>query len=401
MKMIYRSIRDLLRHHTGFFLLMLFCVCSSAAVMLFSFGLYQNYQLQKQDFTWAQTDLTFRCDGVTKNEVAEVVARISPNTQSYIYLHCAIFTDDDFWPPEQGGLYARFQYRSGGFQVYPEQEDNLAAQAQVLAGRYYTHAEYKNGEKVILISRRDMYQLWERNHPELVTYDGDNRILNIPAEWDNERLLAEIGTVPVGGEEFTPIMLVEHIGDVPFTAVPADMQVQEFSMCFSIPPTESQAKEIFGIVTDVCGGRVTLPELTPAYDEDYTLYNTVILISVLIAAVAAANIVVLYYYILLKRCKTLAVYMLCGCTRLRAVLLYVGESLLLTVPLFALAAALYHYVLLQVLPRFFPFIATAYSVGLYARAMGIYVGMCTLGMLLLSVGMVYRHSVRDMEGGAA
>lgn len=401
MKLIYRSVRDLLRHHTGFFLLMLFCVCSSAAVMLFSFGLYQNYQLQKLDFTWAQTDLDFRCDGVTKDEVAQVVERISGNTQSFIYNTVAVFTDDDLWLSERGGLYARFVYRNGSIQVYPELEDNLATQAQVLAGRFYTNAEYRSGERVILISQQDMYQLWERNHPELVTYDGENRILNIPKTWDNETLLAEIGTVPVGGEEFTPVMLTERATDVPFTAVPAGMQVQEFIMCFSIPPTESQANEIFGIVTEICGDRVTLPELTPAYDEDYTLYNTIILISVLIAVVAAANIVVLYYYILLKRRRTLAIYMLCGCTKLRAVLLYLGESLLLTMPLFALAAALYHYVLLPLLPRFFPFIATAYSFPLYARAMGIYVGICTLGMLALSVGMVYRHSVRDIEGGAA
>ena len=90
-----------------------------------------------------------------------------------------------------------------------------------------------------------------------------------------------------------------------------------------------------------------------------TIISEIFLILYICTKIDTLFCAVFLYYILLKRRKTLAVCMLCGCTRGKAVLMYLGESLLLTLPLFALAVLLYDRLLLPALTRFFPFIQTA------------------------------------------
>ena len=391
MRMILRNIRSFLLHHTGFFILMLCCVLSSAAVMLFSFGLYQNYQLEKEDFTAAQKALEFPCSGVKKDELKQIVESLDSNTHSHITLIFASLSDGAFWDGRSQELFTRFVYQNGAYHPYPDGEKNLYENKFVLDGRYFTDVEYQTGEKVMLVSTHDMVINEQQHDPQY----AENGALILP------ETIEGYDTFPVCGEDFTPIMMTKTTSEVPFPSVPAETEVLHFSFDFDVPPTDQQAYALLETVQRVCGDRVTLPEITPAYEEDYTLYNTIMLIAVLIAAAAAVNIVILYYYILLKRRKTLAVCMLCGCTRGKAVLMYLGESLLLTLPLFALAVLLYDRLLLPALTRFFPFIQTAYSPALYLRAMGIYVGVCTAGMLLLSVCLVYRRSIRDIQSGGA
>ncbi|MDY4964540.1 MAG: hypothetical protein SO088_08980, partial [Ruminococcus callidus] len=90
---------------------------------------------------------------------------------------------------------------------------------------------------------------------------------------------------------------------------------------------------------------------------------------------------------------------LCGCTKGKAIRLYVAESLLLTVPCYCLAALFYHFVLLEPFTRVFPYIDTAYSLRLYATGFGIFVTVCTLAIWILSVWIVSRHSIVERKGG--
>lgn len=125
------------------------------------------------------------------------------------------------------------------------------------------------------------------------------------------------------------------------------------------------------------------------------------LIAVLISLAAAFNLVILYQYILVKRQKTLAVFQICGCTKGYAVRMYLAESLLMTVPCYILTALLYHFALLPMLMRVFPYIDTAYSLQLYTAAFAIFIGICTVGMALLSEYTVRKSSIVQRKGGGA
>lgn len=375
MQMILRNIRDLCRHHTFFFVLTICSVFASSLIMLFAFGLYQNYKMEQQAFTTAQTSISFdfyiidpetgqrALSGVQRGELQTCLEALHPdvlaNTQQLTVGYHA---------PESKSmmLFSRFLYQQGKYAVTPEHEDNLRIGAQIESGRFYTEAEYAEGAKVIL-----------------ATAD----------------MLNENGMVTMGDTELTPIMITNTMPDVPFLSVPATQTVQFMDIAYHRPPTATQVTALMDAFRKAFGERVTLPEVEVAMQEDFYLYNTILLIAVLIAVVASVNIVILYYYILLKRRKALAVCMLCGCTKGKAIAMYVGESLVLSIPLFGLSALLYHTVVLPLLSNILPFIETAYSVKLYAVALGIYIGICTLGMWMLCARTVYKQSIVSMKAG--
>lgn len=159
MKLIFRNIRDLCRHHTFFFVLTICSVFASSLIMLFAFGLYQNYKMEQQEFTTAQTSISFdfyiidpetgqrTLSGVQRGELqtclealnADVLANSKQLTVGY---HA----------PESKSmmLFSRFLYQQGKYSVTPEHEDNLRIGAQIESGRFYTEDEYAEGAKVIL-----------------------------------------------------------------------------------------------------------------------------------------------------------------------------------------------------------------------------------------------------------
>lgn len=376
MQMILRNIRDLCRHHTFFFVLTICSVFASSLIMLFAFGLYQNYKMEQQEFTSHQTDIPF--DFFVKD--AETGGLLLSGAQRGELQTCIESMDDSvrknirqivvsYYAPECNspmGLYSKFLYGDGIYSVSPNLETNLREGGQILSGRFYTELEYSQGAKVILAT---------------------------------EDMLNEKGMVMIGDTELTPIMTVSPCPDVPFLSVPETQLVEYVDVCFHRPPTATQVTALLETFQRVFGERVILPEVELATEEDFYLYNTILLIAALIAVVASVNIVILYYYILLKRRKALAVCMLCGCTKGKAIAMYVGESLVLSIPLFGLSALLYHTVVLPLLSNILPFIETAYSVKLYAVALGIYIGICTLGMWMLCARTVYKQSIVSMKAG--
>lgn len=48
--MLIRSLRSFLQSHTPFFLMMILCIMISSLLMLFGYGLYQDYMLEQKDF---------------------------------------------------------------------------------------------------------------------------------------------------------------------------------------------------------------------------------------------------------------------------------------------------------------------------------------------------------------
>ncbi len=372
---IFRNLRSFAKQSTFFFALTVFCVLASSFIMLFAFGVYQNYKIQKEEYTYQQLRIgfdfsqynadtnQFAYTGVTQGELRAVVESFSPQIMNNSY--CCVGYEASGINTETV-LCARFHYRNGRYQPMTGNEQNLRSTGQVIDGRFYTEEEYASGEKVILAT------------PDMLNEDGK---------------------VIFGGESFTPIMLVEPGSDVPFPSVPDEETIGFITFCFDRPPTSTTLSALLDTFRDAFGERVYLPDVEPTSQENYYLYNTIILIAVMIAVVAAINIVILYYYVLLKRIKSLAVCMLCGCTRGKAVSLYLGESLMLTVPLFSVSALFFDKAAMPLLTKLFPYIATAYSLQLYILALGIYVGICTIGMCILSISIVWRNSIVAVKAG--
>ncbi|MCC8135179.1 MAG: hypothetical protein LIO40_00640, partial [Ruminococcus sp.] len=153
------------------------------------------------------------------------------------------------------------------------------------------------------------------------------------------------------------------------------------------------------VVYENFGDLASIPDLEIPESENYYLYNTIILISILIAILAAINFAVLYKYILSKRTKTLAVFRICGCTKAKTLRIFLSECMLITIPVFALTSLVYDRLILPILANHFEYIKSAYSPLLYLIIFGIYV----VSSLIVLGTMIYfeflRKSIRETKGG--
>jgi len=389
MTAVLKNLRSFLREHTVFFALMLVCICVSSGLMLFGYGLYQNYMLEKQNMEGASTNIwlfyeyrtneeNYAKTAITKGEFQDCIENIPQKVHDemfgiYTKLHISKPMESDL---RFGFVELRFNYVDGKFVGNPTAFNNYRASGG-FEGRYFTEEEYANAERKLITSDR-FY------------------INNVPAQIGD--------TVRIDGEEFEIVARVgDYIGDEPiFPALPDSMYVMDTGITFNLPPTYAQYNSIKTQFEPFLeSGAYTITEYEPFYDENYWLYNTIILVSVLIAVVAAFNIVVVYQYVLVKRQKSLAVFQICGCTKGKAIRMYVAESLIMIIFGFCAIALIYHFGLLPLLQNVFPFIATAYSFKLYAMAFAIYITICTIGTALLANMVVRKHSIVELKGGTA
>ena len=369
MKIILKSLAGIIRKHLLFFVLIVVCFFSSSCIMLFSFGVYQNYQLKSTDYLFSETtvpltfserqnDGTLVLYGVTHGEFQTFLEMLRESTLDTASVIAVSYQIADL--QSVMGLYSRFVYRDGIYQPYDGYEKNLREQGQVVQGRFYTQEEYANGSKVVLAV---------------------------------ESMLEADGSVLIGGERYEPIMVCNTVPDIPFTAVTDDTPVDFAAIYYDVPPNAGQVRDILSNAALVFGDRVLLPEADAISREQYFLYKTIILIAVLIAFIAAANLVILYHYIFMRRMHAISVFLLCGCTKRKCAALCSAEALVLFVPTFLLSAAVFHFILLPLLLQTMPYIADLYTPQLYLIAFAILVVVCTVGIRLLTYCMIQRKSV--------
>lgn len=384
--MLFRSLRSFLQSHTPFFLMMVLCIFLSSLLMLFGYGLYQDYMLEQKDFDQSSKELYVSSiaqsedidrDGyfmnpeliVTKEELDACIARVpekylgdSSFFTVYVYAPYATYN----LPSPYDYCTCFFYIKDGKYlpveQVFMNGMDHPGAE-----GRMFTDEEYSSNAPVINLGSHELTPLGE----QVTFFDG---------------------------KEYTAIAKGGIFREVPYGCLPSDA-ILNFIVYNAEKPLSfeqyTELKNAFSSIQD----RVRIWNYVPFYDEDYWMYNSAMLGALLIAVVAAFNLVVLYHYVLVRRQKSLAIFQLCGCTKGKAIRLYVAESLLLTVPCYCLAALFYHFVLLEPFTRVFPYIDTAYSLRLYATGFGIFVTVCTLAIWILSVWIVSRHSIVERKGG--
>lgn len=379
MKLVLYNIKNFLKQHTGFFILMIITVFFSSVIMLFSYGLFQNYKMSKLEFTSSQMEFSIDSNTdipdampMTKGEVIQCIKSLDENSFKDLNLICTYSQIDDCEVPFEEApitmeVLSRFLYIDGSFRCYAEMFNTLKKQGWFLKGNYYNDAQYDSGQPLMLLSE------------ELA---GDNLEFSMQ------------------GRTFKAIAIVTHIEpDVIYTSLNDDTKCLHISFDYTRPPSLTQYNDICNTFKSVFGDRIKEPDIEPFYQEDYWLYNTIMMAAILIAIVASINLIILYQYILIKRRKALSVFMICGCTKNKAVMYYLAESLLITIPCFILSALLYHNVLLGLFAKKFVFIESAYSMKLYVIAFAIYIAISAIAMLIVSNIMVRRSTITQLKAG--
>ena len=133
-------------------------------------------------------------------------------------------------------------------------------------------------------------------------------------------------------------------------------------------------------------------ELSLPDPDSITLYNNIILISLLIAVLSLLNFAMLYHFILERRSRDLAIIRICGCTKKRALLIYLGECMAISIPVYAAGTGVFILLLERVFDDMFIYMKDAYSTAVY---LVIFAGYFLLMLLILGI-MIARHISRTI-----
>ncbi|MCM1228261.1 MAG: hypothetical protein NC320_12735 [Clostridium sp.] len=364
------------------FILVIICVMASSFIINFSYGLYQNYNVVKENETSElyELEIPFNNDltgnYADKKTLRDTVLSFSDTLNENIDMYLVQPYSDEVTEMD-GGVDVRFTIKNGDFAPCEIFKENLQKFGNLISGEYFSEEQEKKGETVALVT----------------VENPDDDDITKKLKINDETILFQDKEYKIIGVQLFQVLIV------PFESLNDDTPINSLYLEFIKPLTRSQYDEVKEKISMAFGNLAEIPELDIPESENYYLYNTIIMISVLIAVLAAINFAVLYKYILSKRIKSLSVFRICGCTKFRALRMFLSECMLITVPVFALTALCYDRLVLPVLAKHFEYIRSAYSLTLYLIIFAIYVfsSLIVLGIMIY-FGFL-RKTIRETKGG--
>lgn len=383
MRSILRNLRLFIKNEKLIFAITVLCIFVSALLLNFSYGLYQNYRILKEeaesDEPTIETTVNRDAEGslLTKEALCRYLDAVSPDVLDAIDIVVArakLPINDGY-----DSFYFRFRIRNGDYGVSLITKEAWESGGMIISGRYITDAEEAAGANVAMVANFNGNG-WSDNTKAI--YNGDNTIGLFGKTYEI------VGEYSSGWDH--PI--------IPFLSIPDDSRIDTLNFVFSRTITRSQYEELKTQADTVIPNVLVFPEMSFPDPDAHYLYNNIMLISVLLAILSALNFAMLYQYILKKRSKTLAILRLCGCTSGRAMCIYLGECLLLSIPTYLLGTATFAILLRKVLTNFFPYMKDAYSNTIYGVIFLIYILIVLIVLSIMIAGHVRQEILEEWRG---
>ncbi|MBQ8725310.1 MAG: hypothetical protein IJY74_06560 [Oscillospiraceae bacterium] len=369
MKHIFRNIRMFIRNEKMIFAVMVVCVFASAVILNFAYGLYCHFNTQKIETTADLKEIIIDIDDdsrLTQKEFRSYIESLSEETLEGMSVFIA-GTVPEADPNQYNTLDCRFEYSGGRYKVMEAYRE--AIEMRLHSGRMITDEEESSGANVAVVHYDDF--IGGRNEFTLSLMKDEDTIIFLGKEYEI-----------VGDEEMAAIP------SVPFLSVPEDfifddIVILDFDNVISKPAYEELRMQADMLIPE----KLIFPELSLPDADSITLYNNIILISLLIAVLSLLNFAMLYHFVLERRSRDLAIIRICGCTKKRALLIHLGECMAISVPVYIAGTAVFILLLDRVFDRLFIYMKEAYSSAVY---LVIFAGYILLMFLILGV-MISRH----------
>ncbi len=371
---ILKNIRVTVRKSPWVFGLYLICNVIAVLVILFSHGVYQNYEVKttQEDKIIDQSkndDITFgdlveypKDENTTvylpggRSSVADfkkVLDLLDKKTKKgftgfFVTYDVEYLAEYDSRGDTQ--FDSRLEYDAGldKYGLYSTFLDNLG----MVAGRYINQQEATQGADVIVLSDFSQDGIYNTQHlGEKIQFLGK-----------------EYEVIGVAQRMFTSIY-------VPFPSIPDDTPIKEISFLNDKVITTETYRNIKKAFYEVYGDYVNMPEMETIDEDNQTFYASIMMISVVLSALAGITLAILFRYIVYSRRKTLAIMRLNGCTRFKARVMYLVESLGSSSILYVLSAFGFDRFILPKLTRFFPNILEVYSKFTYLYIYAVFIGV--------------------------
>jgi len=386
MKYIFYNFKHSFKNEKMILIIMLVCIVTSSFIINFSYGLYQNYNVIKEEEESELTEIGIIINdnsAVTKEKIKECVFSISDKTNDAISMYVVFPIIKEFYNMQSvawNRVTNRFTVKSHRIMASKAFAQKLEQNGNMISGEYFTDEQETKGELVAIVCR-------------LGDIDPDC------TERITTRVEGGKRWVEIQNKEFEVIGYHKQLATpyFPFESLDDSTTFQDvIGLIFYRPITKPQYSEVKSNFESRFGSAVSVPEMEIPESENYYLYNTIIVISILISLLAAINFAVLYKYILFKRTKKLAIFRICGCTKAKAFAMFITECMLLVIPLFLATTFLYDRFVLPKLGNHFEYIETAYSFNLYMLIFVIYTAV-SLTVLSFMISGFLRKSIREAK----
>lgn len=390
MKYIMKNIRSFAKDYTKVFVLLIITIAASTLVIHLSYGLFREYQDRKELSRSGTNQIVFRLNssyaqkpdaasgsennmaglGELADQTYEKRADVPDVTAAdlkrfageldtevagkLLNIHAGVLQgnyrfETDFLISD-GKIVNSGDY---GFDSLYNFFFGVQTMNTFEYGRYFTDQEYAEGKRVCI-----MYGFQK----------------NLRGDYLKENLL-EDGRVAIGGQEYEIIGLQSGIGTgyLPITSVGEDsvlldeivLQFRDHVSLREINLLNEAAKKCFG---DRADSNYELEE----EEESSYLYHTILLLVFVVSLAAAFNFCALYHYIVTTRRRTLAIFRVCGLSRRKSILLYLGECMVLSAGTYLVTLLLFRFLLMPFLAGRMNVFDFHYQAGVYLTLFLIY-----------------------------
>lgn len=368
-KYTLKNIKSFFINNFIIFILLVISTITSAIVIFFSYGVYQNYNTilsyKEDDLSDDYIGINYvntSSEYVTKRDLLNCLSEIDDISNE---LREQIIQYDVEGIIDNNSYEFKFLYSDGKFKVAEEFKENLKKYDNLTEGTYWSDYEEANGICVALIS--DPAVFGEISALDSIKYGNQLKI--------GEKIYDIIGEQAWN----------ENGAMFPFSTVADEQLLTSTLISFNSAVSVKTYNQIRDVFNNYMGDKAVFEEIRTIDKDTYYTYKTVILISVFIALIAAINFMILYRYIMSTRKRTTAIFRILGLTPAKLNFMNMSECIILIVPFFILGMVLYQTVFLPRLHTYFVYMQDAYTPFVYFLLFVIFisVSLIVIGIMLL------------------
>lgn len=368
-KYTLKNIKSFFINNFIIFILLVISTITSAIVIFFSYGVYQNYNTilsyKEDDLSDDYIGINYvntSSEYVTKRDLLNCLSEIDDISNE---LREQIIQYDVEGIIDNNSYEFKFLYCDGKFKVAEEFKENLKKYDNLTEGTYWSDYEEANGICVALIS--DPAVFGEISALDSIKYSNQLKI--------GEKIYDIIGKQAWN----------ENGAMFPFSTVADEQLLTSTLISFNSAVSVKTYNQIRDVFNNYMGDKAVFEEIRTIDKDTYYTYKTVILISVFIALIAAINFMILYRYIMSTRKRTTAIFRILGLTPAKLNFMNMSECIILIVPFFILGMVLYQTVFLPRLHTYFVYMQDAYTPFVYFLLFVIFisVSLIVIGIMLL------------------
>lgn len=385
MRYVFQNFFTLVKNEKFIFSVMLVCVFISAWTMLFSYGLYQNYSTLLFESDSNSKDISVGIaegETLTRGELKAYLDELPDallDGVKLVYCNTWYEYDNAVNSYKEGvPVVSRFTVRGGVYRTSSYIAEMWENNGMIATGRYFTDEDEINGTKSVMVAKSSMESAFWRK--------------------ENKNFIVNDNTALIFGQTFDIIGTHTSSGAVvPFLSLPEEVAVTGFTLSFENIVTRSDYETLVQTASKVARGKMIFPELPFPDEEQISVYNNVIAISVLIAALTVINFAFLYNFIFEKRRRVIAIMRICGCTETRARAICIGECCLICIPVFAVGILTYIPFMKGVLSGIFAYMERSYTPAVYLVIFAVYTVMLLVIMGILLLRQIGRELSREQK----